>query len=918
MRRCPIFSTALSFTLFAGLLSVCVPALAQDRADVEAVFGEPFGVGRLTIQLPADERLTPQAERDVELTSEEAAVLYPATEVPPLRALVRDALARPQRVTVYFLFKGDRQFDVTINGPVESTHRIIPRDNPGAHRRLVSSWWSAYVSESQRELRQAEYPVLVQNYLTSMLARRLGLQPPRATSGLFRSRGGDAEELLGLLTGAETVRAAMQKERMLEHTNRLEEADVPLPLSIASAAVQVPPTAEDVPVEEIAAHVPQECFYLRFGNYSNYRWFRATLAEWGGDLRNLISVRGLDYGMNERLERQLVLRESALSGLLGPTVIADVAMIGNDTFFREGASFGMLFQARNSAALSSDIRQQRSAALRADDQVKERTITIAGHDVSFLSTPDNSVRSFYAVDGDFHLVTTSRALVERFLEAGDGRGSLATAKDFRYARSVMPLERKDSVFVYLSDAFFREIVSPRYRVEMTRRLEAATDIELVEMARLAARAEGVPDDSIDDLIDVGLLPPHIAERADVSGPILLADTVIDSLRGAAGTFTPIPDIDFDMVTPSEARGYDRFAQFYEQQWQQMDPVMVGIQREKTDIENLERVAIELHAAPFARQHYGFLTQFLGPPTIERIVPVPEDLISLQVVVGGGLGSMFGMPGGVHHLFGGVQDSEPGGGRISFDLLGAQTWLRGYVGSWPSIGLLDFVTGRGQWDFDPDGYALGAIGLWQRRFGPFSVVSFNRDVLESVTPQLDVVEAERPAQVRAHVGDLSASQLSTVINAQIYDRADQISRGNARFLRVLTTQLKVAPDEALQVAGDLLNATLVCPLGGEYVLVQDEDGAARWASTAWPKGEKRPRYQVPDDYRAPPLEWFRGMELDFGVVENTLSAHVDLFVKRKPVSGFQLPTFPTVPTKPVEKDPDQPEELPSPGSDVQRD
>ena len=78
---------------------------------------------------------------------------------------------------------------------------------------------------------------------------------------------------------------------------------------------------------------------------------------------------------------------------------------------------GMLFQASNTKILNNDLSQQRQRAL---DRAKAngataQTLKIAGREVSFFSTPDNRLRSFHAVDGDFHLVTTSRAMVERFL-----------------------------------------------------------------------------------------------------------------------------------------------------------------------------------------------------------------------------------------------------------------------------------------------------------------------------------------------------------------------------------------------------------------------------------------------------------------------------------------------------------------------
>src|SRR5262249_12367527 len=146
----------------------------------------------------------------------------------------------------------------------------------------------------------------------------------------------------------------------------------------------------------------------------------------------------------------------------------------------------------------------------------ERSIEIAGHKVSLIATPDNRVRAFYAVDGDFHLVATSQTIVRRFFEAGTGKESLADLKEFHYARALMPLAREDTLFVYLSDPWFRLLVSPEYRVEMTRRMQAEAEIELVHLARLAARAEKQPAETLDQLIAGGFLPRSLGRRPDGS------------------------------------------------------------------------------------------------------------------------------------------------------------------------------------------------------------------------------------------------------------------------------------------------------------------------------------------------------------------------------------------------------------------
>ena len=141
---------------------------------------------------------------------------------------------------------------------------------------------------------------------------------------------------------------------------------------------------------------------------------------------------GSNYNLNQRMERQLGLRQSKLAEMFGEKVIADVAMIGTDTFLREGAAIGVMFQARNSPALMADFTQQRTTAVKETKGAKLETITIAGRPVSFISTPDNALRSFFVSDGDFHLITTSRTIAEWFLQTGAGKHeSLGASEDFR-------------------------------------------------------------------------------------------------------------------------------------------------------------------------------------------------------------------------------------------------------------------------------------------------------------------------------------------------------------------------------------------------------------------------------------------------------------------------------------------------------
>jgi hypothetical protein len=649
--------------------------------------------------------------------------------------------------------------------------------------------------------------------------------------------------------------------------------------------------ADQVDIEPIATRVPEDCFYIRFGSFENYLWLDRLQRDYGGDIGRMVTLRGYDAASSQRVQQQLALRTSAMAEVLGPTIVADVALIGRDLFLREGAAIGVLFRARNSALLAADLARQRSTALQEQQAAgaTEAKVQIGGREASLLSTPDNRLRSFHVADGEFHLVTNCRAIAERFLAVCDqqGRGSLGASPEFLHARTLMPTERDDTIFVYMGTAFQQGLLSPQYQVELARRLRAATDLELLLMATWAAAGEGQPSGSIEQLIRGGFLPKGFGQRVDGSQPIVSEQYAGDSLRGGRGSFLPVPDVAIEGISRAEADRLAKQAAYYENSWKRMDPLMAGIKRFALDGPDQERIVIDALVSPFVQQKYGGIVSAIGPPTSVRIRPAAGDIITAQVVLRGGLLSPQ-VP--AHHLFLGVQDSAPLGDMAPSGLLGYLTLLRtapGYLGAWPKPGFLDLLPiGLGGGPPDAQGYSQMLLGVWRRQWLDFSALAMDPQLLARVTPDLAPQEVADDAQIRIHVGDLSQAELSAWVNNLTYGRAYLASLGNAKLLHTMSQQLGVPHAQALRQAEHLLDARLVCSLGGEY---QWNEQTGLWNSTAWPPS--RPD-QRPPDYAAPLLEWFRGFDAELVMHEESVLLQAALDLQRKPHEKprFQLPRF----------------------------
>jgi hypothetical protein len=622
----------------------------------------------------------------------------------------------------------------------------------------------------------------------------------------------------------------------------------------------------------MALHVPVECFYVRFGTFTNYLWFRDLNRKWQGDLGNMISRRSIDRPADDRVERQLSLRESGLAKILGPQVIEDVAMIGLDPYLAHGAAFGILFQAKNNVLLASDLVGKRREALEKFPDATERTVRIVDTEVSLISTPSREVHSYYVQKGDLHLVATSEQLVRKFLETGKAEPALAGSAGFLRARQRLPLERGDAIFAYISPEFFRGLTAPAAWIESQRRLRSLREAKLIELARLQAKAEGVRASTLDELIAAGILPAGFGARGDGSALNEEDGVAVDSRRGKAGLFTPVADMTVESVTPAEAAAYRSFAARFKQEVGQTPPIAVGIQRKALADGSGETLAADVLATPLADVKLGRLPDMLGEPSGERVAPVEGDLIRTELVLNAPLPLAAAEP---HHLFLGVRDFRSplvaSQGKLAPGAPPAEL-VRMYLGAWPRPGLTRMFL-RGQPADGPEPVPA-AQDAWQAKRDEFLLLSFKPDLIREVLPQLHVTPVE-PAQAWLNVSDLTGTELAGAASALGYMRSREASVAACRLMNTLVNQLRVPAETALETAQRLMDGEFICPLVGKYELVEIEGGGAAWTSSALAPENRFLLTAPPEDFQLPLLTWFKGLRGALRLEKDELSAHIEI-------------------------------------------
>ena len=865
----------IRFTVSFLALITIAHSTSQAAPSVEAYLGEPFGVARVTVDVFRGEPSVPLNDERFTVWQENHRTMYPVVKQEPAKRLLRRLLSieTPRKVSLYFLFQGKESFDASVFSPIEQAVRIHPVDDARGHQNLLDQWWNEYSGRWKRLCKDPQFPPMAENFLVASLSRRLNLDPHSSGRRLFGSKNDDLSGLSQLFA-SEAYQLKIDRE-MVMRAETDEPVLQPLPEGPAWPDLDINlAELEGVEIEPLAAHVPEECFYVRFDQFLNYLWFRDLTEKWNGDLQNMIVRRAVDRAADERTQQQLSLKYNAMAKILGPRVVKELAIVGLDPYTTHGAGVGVVMHAKNNFLLSQDMMRQRRRSLGTFADAEESTVSIAGVDVSLVATPGGEVRSYYVQQGDFHIVSTSRHLVERFIEAGQGVRPLAALPTFLQARQRLPIGTGDTVFVFTPEKFFENLCSPHYFIENLRRIRSAREPLLLELAGLAAITENAGDNVP---LQAGILPTGFASRADGSVLEVVGDKLVDSRRGAPGYFLPIADMQVEQVSASEAAAYESFSEKFREQIGRMPSVAASVRRQTRD-DNTVTMALEVVAQPSAGSKLHETMTSVGTPSPERLAPVPGNVIALEVVLESGLFSR--SENQEVHLFGGLRDYysplSPQGGTLT-PLLRSAELVRGYLGTWPRPEFLNNLFPDNQ---PPAGepqlvHEMFGEQIWADQWEDFVLFSFKPAVVSDVRPHVRKVPAERPAHLWLDIEDLTGKKFAGTVNALGYMRSRETSAAGSRMMNSLANQFRIGRPECRDLAERLLDGKLICPLGGEYELLAPGRDLEMWVSSALPPQNRFRLAEVPEDFQLPFLDWFRGLNGEASFVEDILSVRLNL-------------------------------------------
>jgi hypothetical protein len=454
-----------------------------------------------------------------------------------------------------------------------------------------------------------------------------GLRPRMDFGPIPVNKHGEIGRTYEITTGAAAITESLALNRMRDRNQRkgkepVEARTVPIS-EVRGVDIDEHPwvkmMGDKKPAPEpLATLIPYDNYYITFKTFAKFLEAGDLLDEWGTSVARALEVNSRDYRIKQKLEQQLCLKSTGLARVFGPAVIKSMAITGNDPYLREGSDFTIIFQVTNKPLFETGAEPNLlEAKKKFGKQLKEDKSEHQGIAIESFVTPLREVSLHRAIFGDYAVYSNSAVAVRRVIDAHKNKSKrLADSLDFQYMRTVFRADDPgEDGFVFLSDAFIRNLVGPQVRIKERRRLEAMCSMHmLTNGAMYTAWETGKMPQNYDTIIQVTGMQPHELFMPD--GNAIVWDSerkvAVSSTYNTQHFATPLIEIPIDNVTPTEQREYQMFRDQYMGLWRQFfDPIGIRLSMRKDQIKS------EIYILPLVRTtQYNELRRVAGGGTIK--------------------------------------------------------------------------------------------------------------------------------------------------------------------------------------------------------------------------------------------------------------------------------------------------------------
>lgn len=374
---------------------------------------------------------------------------------------------------------------------------------------------------------------------------------------------------------------------------------------IAGKQPQLDPLAESIPADQHVVFFPSFAALLALADEADRQ---------GTPVLEATEPRAEDFGVAQRYRRQLGLQTSALARMLGPQVIASVALTGGDPYFRLGTDVAVLLEAKGDVgALRTLVAGQIALNTATTKGVVQASDKLLGVPYQQWLSPGREVSSYLAVLGRTVVVTNSPAQLRRLIETTQRkRKAIASLDEYRYFRDRYPRgDAAETALLFLSDAAIRRWCGPQWRIADSRRTRDLAVLSEAQAAQVPQLVAGK--------IKTGKVESNYS-LSDASTIELAAEEVYSPTVGRLGFLTPIVERPPTRVSHAEAAAYTLWRRGYESNFRwAFDPIALRMSVERG------RLAADLTVMPLVfGSEYATLVAVSRPARLSADSGDPHD------------------------------------------------------------------------------------------------------------------------------------------------------------------------------------------------------------------------------------------------------------------------------------------------------
>jgi len=378
----------------------------------------------------------------------------------------------------------------------------------------------------------------------------------------------DIADILKSITGLNEVSEAIPDIKHLIFEK--EEYNIAPPAPIILPQVTTPETDIPETLSPLAKYIPRSCYYIEWQNIPDMLDTLYYLAyqfdKWNKGLYSLTGIQILKKNFN-KLGISIENFNKELSGK-----VTNIVMAGWDFYFHSGTNFLLIIKTK-------------------------APIDINKFKTKFVKTFDKNI----------YLFCTSKKLFNMALNSYTKGKSLRQQNNFKYSRKKFN-PSKEKLFIYLSDFWLINFLSPRWRILTDRLNTFDTKAKIIFLLKsiYAFEHNSTTWPPLNTILNSNFIKNEDFKEWLVQDIFEKNNKIFHKKYGKLYNHPPIDELEFKKVSNKEKRLYEKFKQLYTQRWQKIDPIAFSIVKHTDTL-----CEAKLYVSPISnRSSYNFLTSFV--------------------------------------------------------------------------------------------------------------------------------------------------------------------------------------------------------------------------------------------------------------------------------------------------------------------